>query len=390
MRERVALGVSFILIGVLVACGSSPTPTQPSPNRAPPPPAPSKALTVTDLRMDGPSRLAPGASGQYTATATYSDGSSLDVTSQSKWSSTDDAILSVTVTGLATARSNGAGAVTAAFGTLSLRHDVLVLPTGLYMLRMMVTEEDMSEHLDNVRVAVVSGPAAGLATTTAWDGTATLLGVPQDAQIGFTKDGYQPVVQSVHLDGNGGSIVAQLIPSAGRLNLAGQYQLTLSGGNCSGDGVFPEAAKTRTYAASIQNAPTYGSFGLIVNLSGANFALGTCPLCGGETRGNFFGGQTEVADGRFTLVAYAGPADWNDGIYPNVVEKLADGSLLTISGQAIVTPTPNGFAGTLDGAFGIYRDFVTGGSGGSGSQAVATCRSSALPFALVRLAGSGK
>jgi hypothetical protein len=383
MRKRVAFGVSLILIGALAACGSPTASTQPSPSTAPP--ASSKPV-LKDLRVNGPATLAPGASAQYQATALYSDGSSLDVTSQSKWSSANNGILAVTATGLATAGSNGLASVTAAFGTLFQGHDVVVVPTGLFMLRVMVTEDQPNARLDNVRVQVVSGPAAGLATTTDWDGTATLFGVPEDAQISFTKDGYQPVLQSVHLEGNGSSIVAQLIPSAGRLNLAGQYQLTISGGNCSGDGVFPEAAKTRTYAASIQNSPTQ-SFGLIVNLSGANFALGTCPLCGGETRGNSFTGQTEAADGRFTLMAYAVPWDFNAGIYPNVVESLADGTFLTISGQAIVTPAPTGLAGTLDGALAIYRDFDTYFQG---SQAVATCRSSAIPFALVRQAGAGK
>jgi hypothetical protein len=378
MRERVAFGVALILIGALAACGSRPT--QPSPSTAAP--ASSKPV-LKDLRVNGPATLAPGASAQYQATAIYSDGSSLDVTSQSKWS-TNNAILSVTATGLATAGLNGDATLTAAFGTLFQGHDVVVVPTGLYMLRVIATEDQGNAHLDNVLVTVISGPAAGLAAATAWDGTATLFGVSQDAQLSFTKDGYQPLVQTVHLDNNLSLIQAQLIPAGGRINLAGQYQLTIDGSNCSADGVFPLAAKTRTYAASIQNS---ASLGLIVNLSGANFALGTCPLCGSETRGNSFTGQTEAADGRFTLIAYAVPWDFNAGIYPNVVESLGDGTFLTISGQATVTPTPNGFAGTLAGAFAIYRDFDTYFQG---SQAVATCQSSALPFALVRQAGAGK
>ncbi|HEY6359298.1 MAG TPA: Ig-like domain-containing protein, partial [Vicinamibacterales bacterium] len=353
MQDRVALGVALILIGGLTACGGSPAPAPSNPTSAGVPASSKPALT--GLRVVGPTTLAPGASAQYKVTATYSDGSSLDVTSQSKWTSANNAILAVTATGLATAGSNGLATVTAAFGTLSQGDPVVVVPTGLYMLQVVAAEDQESARLDNVLVQVVSGPVAA---TTDWDGMATLFGVPQDAQLSFTKNGYQTLVQPVHLDSNFDVITAQLIPSGGRLDLTGQYQLSIDASNCSGDAAFPQAAKTRTYAASVQNATTYGPFGVSVTLSGANFALGTCPLCGGETMGNSFGGQTEAADGRFTLIAYSAPEDWNDGIYPNVVEGLADGTFLAISGQAIVTPTPNGFAGTLNGAFAIYGGFV--------------------------------
>src|SRR5579864_6162471 len=166
MRERVAFGVALILAGALAACGSPPAPTQASPSTAVP--ASSKPI-LKDLRVTGPTTLAPGASAQYQATALYSDGSSLDVTSQSKWS-TDNAALSVTASGLATARSNGDATLTAAFGTLFLGHDVVVIPTGLYRLRVGATEDQVNARLDDVRVAVVSGPAAGLAATTDWNG----------------------------------------------------------------------------------------------------------------------------------------------------------------------------------------------------------------------------
>ncbi len=224
MRPRVALGVSLILIGISAACGAPPAaPTSPTSAGVP---ASSKPA-LTGVRVEGPATLAPGASAQYKATATYFDGSSLDVTSQSKWSSTNSAVLAVSATGLATAGSNGEVNVTATFGGQIPNQDVVVVPTGLYMLRVIATEDDASAHLDNVLVqlASASGPAASPTATTAWDGTATLFGVPQNAQLSFTKNGYQPLVQSVHLDNNFSQITAQLVPSGGRLDLTGQYSV---------------------------------------------------------------------------------------------------------------------------------------------------------------------
>ena len=373
-KSMVAVGGSLIVIGLLSACGRKAAPTQPSPNIPPAPPASSPVLV--DLRVDGPASLAPGDSVQYTATASYSDGSTHDVTSQAQWSSTNASVLMVAAAGATTARSNGDAEVRAAFGSLSHSRDVVIVPAGRYRLRAAVTEDQLNVALDDVRVEVVSGPAAGLAATTNWEGSAALYGVPQDAQVRFTKNGYQPLTQDVRLQNNGTTVRVQLVPSRGRLDLAGQYQLTISSGSCSGVGALPELARTRTYTAALWNS------GLFINvqLSGANFAVQWCPICH-EDRGNRFTGQTQALDARFTLNDYEAPFDWNDGFYPNVVERLSDGTLLAISGHAIVTPTSRGYAGTLDGSFSIYNslDLVS-----QGSQAIVTCRSDSHRFVLVR------
>ena len=264
----------------------------------------------------------------------------------------------------------------AAFGSLSQARDVVIVPTGRYRLRAAVTEDQLSVALDDVRVEVVSGPAAGLAATTNWEGSATLYGVPQDAQVRFTKNGYEPLTQDVRLENNWTTVRVQLVPSRGRIDLAGQYQLTISSGSCAGGRVLPEAARTRTYTAALWNS------GLRINvrLSDANFAVQWCPLCH-EDRGDHFTGQTQALGARFTLIEYEVPFDWNAGIYPNVVERLSDGTLLAVSGHATVAPTSRGYAGTLDGSFSIYNslDLVS-----QGSQAIVTCQSDSHQFVLVR------
>ena len=116
----------------------------------------------------------------------------------------------------------------------------------------------------------------------------------------------------------------------------------------------------------------------MVELDDAKFALQWCPICH-ETRGNRFTGQAEALDARFTLDEYSPPFDWNDGVYPNVVEQLPDGRLLAIAGHAIVTPTPGGFTGTLDGSIAIYHSVDLGSVA---SVPAASCQSSGHQFVL--------
>lgn len=356
---------------ILTGCGSgaapSPTPT-PTPS--------SSAIKVTDLRVDGPASLPPGEAAQFTATAKFADGSTRDVTAEATWTSADESVIAVTAAGHATARSTGTAEVQAAFSTISNTREVIVVPAGRYRLPVYVGEEQATVPIDGVRVEVISGAAAGLASTTDWDGRAALYGVTEDAQLRISKDGYEPRVQSVHVVNNYSGLSVQLLSSGGRVNLPGGYRLTISSGSCENGARLPPDATLRTYGARMWNA----GLNVIVELDDANFALAYCPVCH-ETRGNRFMGQPQPLGARFTLIDYSPPMDWNDGIYPNVVERLANGSLLTIAGRATVAPTAGGFAGTLDGAIAIYADLDLASAG---SSPVVVCRSSSHGFTLVR------
>ena len=180
----------------------------------------------------------------------------------------------------------------------------------------------------------------------------------------------------MHVDHNGTLVRVQLFPLTGRLSLPGAYQLTINSASCSDGGVLPEAVRTRTYWARIWNAGAK----VIVELDGADFALGWCPICQ-ETRGHRFTGQPEALAARFTLDEYGPPILGYDGHYPNVVERLPDGTLLTVSGHAVVLPTSEGLSGTLDGLIAIYRTFDLETTT---SLPVVSCRSSAHRFTLVR------
>lgn len=69
--------------------------------------------TLTSITVTPPtSTIATGASQQFTATGTYSDNSTKDITSSVSWTSSDGTRATVSATGLATAASNAAGSTT--------------------------------------------------------------------------------------------------------------------------------------------------------------------------------------------------------------------------------------------------------------------------------------
>jgi hypothetical protein len=208
-----------------------------------------------------------------------------------------------------------------------------------------------------------------------------LYGVPADVQLRLTKDGYAPRVESLRLDRHG-ALFLQLFPSGSRLDLPGQYHLTITSGACADNGQLPDVVRTRTYTARLWNA----GLKIHVGLSGADFAVEWCDACA-ETRGNGFMGQTQALDARFTLLAYQPPQegatiwDGDRGSFPNVAERLADGTFLTISGNAIVAPSADGYAGFLDGSIAIYDSLNQLERPG---RVLASCQSSAHRFTLVR------
>jgi len=71
------------------------------------------ALSSVEVKPVSPDELAVGATLQFTATGTYSDGSTADVTSQVTWASSDTSIATVSEAGLATGVAAGTAEITA-------------------------------------------------------------------------------------------------------------------------------------------------------------------------------------------------------------------------------------------------------------------------------------
>jgi trimeric autotransporter adhesin len=77
------------------------------------------SANATSLAIAGPATMALDVSQQFTVTATFSDGTTQDVTNVATWSSGSNAIATVTVSGLVTAKNIGTTNISAAFESVS-------------------------------------------------------------------------------------------------------------------------------------------------------------------------------------------------------------------------------------------------------------------------------
>src|SRR5579871_1263081 len=111
MRTRLTLCLSLAWVMVLAGCGSvafSPTP------------APTAKVSLVSIAVTSPNpSLAVGQSEQLTATATYSDGSTKDVTTSAAWSSSATAVASVNGSGLLTPLEAGSVNVQASYSGMA-------------------------------------------------------------------------------------------------------------------------------------------------------------------------------------------------------------------------------------------------------------------------------
>jgi uncharacterized protein YjdB len=78
----------------------------------------SAALSSITVTPANPS-LPAGVAQQFTATGTYADGTSYDITTQVTWSSSDTLVATVNSSGLATAVAKGTATITATLGTIA-------------------------------------------------------------------------------------------------------------------------------------------------------------------------------------------------------------------------------------------------------------------------------
>ena len=105
MKNRFAIVVLFVGFALLgAACGSSSTPTA--------------ASSVTAVTING-TAPAVGTAAQFTATATLSDGSTMDVTSLASWSSSDTSDVTVSTSGVVTGVAAGSAIVSATYSSVT-------------------------------------------------------------------------------------------------------------------------------------------------------------------------------------------------------------------------------------------------------------------------------
>jgi hypothetical protein len=331
IRNGVAIAVAL----VIVSCGSE-TPNQPTP--LPPLPPPPVSLARVDVR--GPDSIALQQSVQLSATAVRSDGSSEDVSSQAQWSSSNSSVVRMSPTGEATALRSGEVTISARFQSRTGSASVAALPTGTHKLTGTVTEEGRA--VDGVLVTVISGTGSGLSTTTGGGGRFTLLGVAGHVTLQAKKEGY--LNRLTEVDVNAATTHNfDVVPARARLNLAGNYTLTLES-PC--EGFLAPSERRRTYVAALaQQGPE-----LTLTVSGADIVIT-------NGQGNTFSGSLGVTDdvafgfGRFTVTYYY---YYYGGVISatGLVERLSASTALIFSGSVNARATGSSISGRLQGMSG--------------------------------------
>jgi Bacterial Ig-like domain (group 2) len=326
------LGVLLATVAVgLSSCGRS-APTGPSKSGAP-------AILVT-VKVVAPSTIAPGSTAQLAALATYTDGSSKDVTAAVQWHSSDPSILTIDATGLAAGVRVGDVKITAtaSSGVASATQSIVVVPAGTFRLSGLVY--GLEHPLDAALVQVTAGIGAGLESSTGV-GLYRLYGVAGTIQLTVSKAGYVTSAQAVVVNDNNTTLNFALTPVVPPPDVAGTYTLDIAADpacTTTDAGSLPSVARERRYMATIyqqaQNPP------IKVALSGPDFIATSSHA--------FFGFHT--TDGA--------TFDVNDPIYyysglRDLAELLPDGNVYLASGHINVSRSGDNLVGSLNGTIRI-------------------------------------
>ena len=111
---------------------------------------------------------------QFTATGTYSDGSTKDITTSVSWASSNTAVASIGInTGLATGISAGTSQVTASLGSISSPNDILTIVKGISLQSIAVAPSNPSVSQSQTQQFTATGTYSdgstkNITTTVTW------------------------------------------------------------------------------------------------------------------------------------------------------------------------------------------------------------------------------
>ena len=311
-----------------------------------PPTSPSTA-TPRNLTISGPATLTPGQSVQFSATLTFSDGSTKTITSDQnlRWLSSNAGVLQVSSSGLVTATQERGEATLRVDWTQPSRtssKEILVVPDGTFRLIGGVTEADIpGAVIAGARVEAFPG---GAVATTNGGGNYRLYGVPPDATIRASADGYVTSERTLQLSGHAFQSL-QLPLSGPRLAVDGRYTLALDVvGPCPDQRPLPGDLRRRTYEALVTQS---GAIVTVV-LTEPRFKLDA------SAKGNRFTGWASASGVTFTLERYSFYYYYSFNIplsYPSIAERLPDSSHFVPAGSVVATGSPQALVGELTNAF---------------------------------------
>jgi hypothetical protein len=176
-----------------------------SPDGAPPtaPTTPEPVVTLTAIAVTGFSGAAtPGQTAQLAANATYSDGTTQTITQVATWESANQAVATVSPSGLVTFVSLGEADIRATYRSVvgSARVVVNAAPGRRFALTGTLTDADNNRGVEGVRVEVTDGADAGRAATTDASGAFSLGDLAEGTfSVRITHPYYEVVVRPVTL-----------------------------------------------------------------------------------------------------------------------------------------------------------------------------------------------
>ena len=365
-----------LILGAFAGCGDDrPRVVAPGPT-APPSPTTSHPPSLVAVDINGPESIAPGQSAQFTATSRFSDGTSTPAANV-QWVFSNS-LVKVDSSGMATAGTEyGEGVIRARIDLpatfIAGAKTVLVLPERTYRVVGMVIEHATSVRLAGAQVEVTNDRRITAVTDS--EGAYRLYGVPSDAEIRVVRDGYQPHVERLQI-GEHATRNFQLSLAGARLDLAGSYTLTIEINCATSTPVRPPELRQRSYAAVLTQD---GSVVEVMLTESSRFRINAVG------RGNRFKGHADAAGATFVLqqfFTYFFPYDPHE--YPDLLERIPDGTFLQIDGTAVTKNTPAGLSGNLNG-FGAHysSSFPTIAPGMQGGT-LGSCYSPAHRFTLTR------
>jgi hypothetical protein len=292
MRTRPASLIAVLFAATTLLAGCEGGPNQPT--------------HLDAFRVAGPNEVPPGTDVQFRAlldrVATLSD-----VSDEAQWTSSNPSVLSLDA-GHATGHALGEAAVTARID--DRRTDpklVLVLPLGTYRMRGTVQTQQSTGLPMALSMARAEVVGLGLSATTDAQGRFALYGVPQDAQIRISKQGFVPALEAVHLSDHERQITRVLRPA-----IEGTYTMSIGPSVCSGGPGPPPSADLMQR-----------SYTVVLVQTGQNGAqvVGSIPAANVTVVG--FSGSFLLPQARWFLTLAIG-------------ERLPDGKALTMNGFATI------------------------------------------------------
>jgi hypothetical protein len=179
------------------ACGSSSSSQSP----AAPTPTPPAANSVTSIAVTGSAPLV-GQTAQFSAVASFSDGTTQSVTSLATWQSSSPAIATVGSSGMVTGVAAGEVDITATYQSQSGRvHSTIAAAT--FSLSGLITDGTSGGVLPGINIRVTSGTNAGASTKTDGAGMYAIGSLAPGAMtVSASAVSYETVEKAVTVSGN--------------------------------------------------------------------------------------------------------------------------------------------------------------------------------------------